>query len=195
MKRGISSCAAGLFVLAAFCLPAVEAAGAPPPKRQPAVVVGSNTPIRFVSGPFARVVVGNAYHIDEPLDDGTPYAQDDASFEAGGLRLSIHWARLGGDHVWATAADPALLDEWIEILRKTNSGLATIVLESSREPVNGLPAVTKTVVYTGADRRCGVFVLGRDEHRVNGYLCGAGGQAIPLSATLQGLSIAGVVSP
>jgi hypothetical protein len=194
MGRGFPIKAAGLFALAAFCLPVAGAAGAPP-KRQPAVVVGSNTPIRFVSGPFAGVAVGNAYHLDAPRDDGTPYAQDDADFEAGGLRLSIHWGRLGGDHVWVTAADPALLDKWVEILRKTNSGLTTVVLESSREPVNGLPAVTKTVVYTGVERRCGVFVLGREEHRINGYLCGAANRTIPLAATLQGLSIAGVVGP
>lgn len=195
MRRGFPIKAAGLFVLAAFCLPMTEAAGAPSSKRQPSVNVGSDTPIRFVSGPFAGVAVKTGSHLDDTFAANTPYAQDQAIYEAAGLRLSVYWARLGGGHVWPTAADPALLDEWVEILRKTNSGLTTIVLESSREPVNGLPAVTKTVVYTGVDRRCGVFVLGRDEHRINGYLCGAGSRAIPLAATLQGLSIKGVVGP
>ncbi|KGM31777.1 hypothetical protein P409_25250 [Inquilinus limosus MP06] len=187
MMRGFRVRAAGLFVLAALCLP-VQAA-------QPVTDVGSDTPIRFVSGPFAGVAVRSATHSDEPLDANTPYAQDDARFEAGGLRLSIHWARLGRGHAWKLAADPALLDTWVETLRKTNGGLTTIVLESSRDPVSGLPAVTKTVVYTGADRRCGVFVMGREGNRINGYLCGAASQAIPLRATLQGLSIAGVTGP
>lgn len=195
MVRGFLVKAAGLSILAALCLPAMDAVGAPPPKRQPSVNVGSDTPIRFVSGPFAGVAVRTGSHLDQPFDADTPYAQDQAIYEAAGLRLTIHWARLGGGHIWTTAADPALLDEWVEILRKTNSGLTTIVLESSREPVNGLPAVTKTVVYTGADRRCGVFVLGRDANRISGHLCGAGSQAIPLRATLLGLSIKGVVGP
>lgn len=197
MMRGILSCAAGLFVLAAFCLPAPPALAlcTPPPKRQPSIELGPRTPIRFVAGPLAGVMARSGYVGDYCRPDRVGVAHNSARYEVAGLTLYIHWHRMEDGYVWAAPTDPQQLDRHIETLRKIAEGYSTIVLESSREPLNGVPALTRIVVFTGADRRCGVFALGRGRDLIDGDLCGAGGQPVPLRAVLQGLSVDGVIGP
>jgi hypothetical protein len=175
MKRGISSCAAGLFVLAAFCLPATA----------------EESPIQFLSGPFAGATPFSASHREESLHAGK-MTTDTAKFSAGNLTAYVDWSRISLDYVWT---DFSVLDDWIDGLRRLFKASGVTVLDSDRVTVNGFLAQYKLVIFTGADRRCGAFVVSRIRHRFIGYACGPQAQQIPVRAVLEGLAVDGVIGP
>jgi len=173
--RGVLVRAAGLFVLAAFCLPAQA----------------EDSPIRFVSGPFAGAVAYSTTHREEPLETGK-MTTDTAKFRAGNLTAYIDWSRITMDYVWT---DPRVLDRWVDGMANLFKATGTTVLESDRITVHGFLAQYKLVIFTGADRRCLAFVVQRVRHRFIGYACGPQAQQISMRSVLEGLSVDHVIGP
>lgn len=175
MKRGILSCAAGLFAPAALCLPAWA----------------EDSPIRFVSGPFAGAAAYSTSHREQPLETGK-MTTDTAKFRAGDLTAYVDWSRISMDYVWT---DPKVLDRWVDGLAQLFKASGVTILESDRITVNGFLAQYKLVTFTGADRRCGAFVMGRVRQRFIGYACGPQAHQVPVRSVLEGLSVDGVIGP
>lgn len=169
--------AAGLLALAAFSLPAMA----------------DESPIRFVSGPFAGATAENATHDEEHLSEAAGTKRTDAAtFNANGLIALVHWSRLSGGYRWRDSDYLAPLSALVGRLFKAN-GVVTI--RGDRTTVNGYLAQYRIISLTGPDNRCGTFILKRASHLISGFTCAPKGADVPLPSVMEGLSIDGVIGP
>ncbi|WP_155888914.1 hypothetical protein [Inquilinus limosus] len=176
MKRGISSCAAGLLALAAFCLPA---------RAEPSVIA-------FVSGPLSGAAAEEVKRDqDNNLAEGGTKVSESAVFRAGGLLAYVKWSRLGGYYAWQDSG----LNGLTEDVRQVFDAAGATVVSGDYGEVNGFRAQYRDIRLTGSPRRCGVFELRRVKSRIIGFACRTEDQAVPILAILQGLSIDGVIGP
>lgn len=170
--------AAGLLALAASWLPALA----------------DDSPIRFASGPFAGAVAEDAKHEVKTLSEagGGSSVADTAVFRANGLVAFVGWSRLTGRYIWRDGDYHVGLSR---SLQRIFNATGVTVLQSDRITVNGYLAQYRLVGLTGVDRRCGVFVLKRQKHLIQGFTCGSTNQDVQLQAVMEGLSIDGVIGP
>lgn len=176
MFNRVMRCAAGLLVLVAASWPAWA----------------EESPIRFVSGPFAGVAAKEAKHTEDMASEGSGTVRtDSAAFSTRQLFAHVEWARLPGGYRWRDSDRIASLSQWVQRALKAT---AFTVVRGDSTSVNGYRAQYRIITLTGADERCGVFDLQRANHLIQGVVCGVGGE-VPLMAVLQGLSIDNVIGP
>ncbi len=176
MKRGISSCAAGLFALAAFCLPARA----------------EDSVISFVSGPFAGAAAEDVRRDeDNNLAERGTRIGESAVFRSNGMVAYVSWARLGGNYVWQDTG----LNGLTENVRQAFDATSVTVLSGDRDTVNGFKTQYRDVRLAGPPRRCGVFTLQRAMNSIVGFACRREDRAVPILTILEGLSIDGVIGP
>ncbi|MGO1074728.1 hypothetical protein [Inquilinus sp. CA228] len=176
MTRGILSCAAGLFILAAFCLPA---------QAEPSVIA-------FVSGPFAGAT---AQEVERQEDSQRATEGIEASeavvFRARDMIARVRWWRWNGYYSWWDAT----LNEQTAKLQNRFKATGIAVTGNDRIAIKGFDGQAQSLDLTGTPQRCGVFKLRRGEDHIVGVACRWDGQPMPVSALVRGLSVDGVIGP
>jgi hypothetical protein len=170
--------AAGLVVLAAFSVQARA----------------DDSPIRFVSGPFAGAAAQETQHKQETLAEmsGTK-TSDSAVFRAGGMVSFVYWARLSMDYRWQEGGvDLAALSSMVG---HSFNATGISVIRGDRTTVNGFSAQYRLISLTGTNNRCGIFILKRAQHLISGFACDPTGRDVPVQAVMEGISIDHVIGP
>lgn len=176
MFNRVMRCATGLLVLAAASWPAQA----------------EESPISFVSGPFAGAAAEDAKHTESMASEGSGTVRMDvATFSTRQYVAHVEWARLPGGYHWQDDNRVASLSRWVQSAFKAT---AFTVVRGDNTSVNGYRAQYRIIALTGADERCGVFDLHRGSNLIQGAICGVGGE-VPLLAALEGLSIDNVIEP
>jgi hypothetical protein len=169
--------AAGLVVLAAFSVQARA----------------DDSPIRFVSGPFAGAAAQDPKHEEETLYEASgTRTTDTAVFRAGDMVALVDWSRLSMDYRWA---DGAVLDSLSAAVGHVFKAKGVSTVRGDRTTVHGFSAQYRVIGLTGSNDRCGVFVLKRVRNMISGFACGPGGRDVPIEAVMEGISIDHVIGP
>lgn len=152
------------------------------------------SPISFVSGPLQGAEPENVKHEEESLAHSAFGAvkTDTAVFRSGPMIAFVDWSRLGGHYRWQDDDTVARLsDDVKEIFEATGFTL----LQSTDGGVNGFRAQYRMIGLTGIDRRCGVYVLRRLSHLIQGFVCAPGNRPFRVEDVMQGIVIDGVIGP
>ncbi len=176
MRRGIPIKAAGLFVLAALCLPA---------RAEPSAIA-------FVSGPLAGVTAQEVEREDNGiLAHPGIEASEAVVFRTPTMIARVRWWRWNGYYEWWDAT----LNEQVAKLQARFKATGIAVTGDDRIAHQGFDGQARSLDLTGTPMRCGVFKLRRGEDHIVGVACRGDGRAMPASALVRGLSIDGVIGP
>lgn len=177
MFNRVMRCAAGLLMLAA-------ASG---------LARAEESPISFVSGPFAGIAAEEPEHTERMASEGSGTVREDtAMFSKGDLFAFVAWSRLPGGYHWQ---DSDRLPSMSRTAQRAFKATGFTVVRGDRVTVNGYLAQYRIINLTGGSgERCGVFDLNRANHLILGTVCAATGD-VPMMAVLQGLSIDNVIGP
>jgi hypothetical protein len=177
MFNRVMWCAAGLLML-------VAASG---------FARAEESPISFVSGPFAGAVAEETDHQQETLTEmaGTK-TSDSAVFRANGMVALVYWARLSMDYRWEEGND---IEALTRLVQRAFNASGAVTLRSDRRSVDSFDARYRIVSLTGTGDRCGVFVLRRIKNLISGFACAPSGRDVPVEAVMEGISINNVIGP